>query len=71
MTKNKETKFEEICPKCNSMDIVFEGHWSGIMVTDIHADHYWLAKCKSCGFTFKPSSDEDKPDPLYGRRNHG
>ena len=61
---------KEYCPKCNSQDIVFEGNWSGVMVSDIYAEHFWLGKCKSCGYMFKPSADEDKPDSLDDRRNH-
>ena len=61
---------EESCPKCNSNDIVFSGNWSGVMVSDIYAEHFWIGKCKSCGFTFKPSFDKNKPDPLEDKRNH-
>ena len=61
---------KESCPKCNSRDIVFEGNWSGVMVSDIHAEHFWLGKCKSCGFVFKPSSSYDKPDFIDDKMNH-
>ena len=69
-TRNKEPLPKESCPKCNSNDTVFEGNWTGVMVSDIHAEHFWLAKCKSCGFTFKPSTDEQKPEPVDDKRNH-
>ena len=70
MTKNKEKQIEENCPKCKSNDIVFEGNWSGVMVSDIHVEHFWLAKCKTCGHMFKPSSDLQKPEPIDDKRNH-
>ena len=40
------------------------------MVSDIYAEYFWIGKCKSCGFTFKPSSDDNKPNPLDDKRNH-
>ena len=42
-------KIKESCPKCNSTDIVFSGNWTGEMVSDIHAEHFWIAKCNSWG----------------------
>ena len=70
MRKNNESSFKEICPKCNNNDIVFEGNWSGVMVSDIYAEHFGLAKCKACGFTFKPSTDKQKPEAVDDKRNH-
>ena len=63
-------KTKEFCPKCESHNVTFEGNWTGVMVSDIHAEHFWLGKCKSCGFTFTPSNN-DKPDAIHDRRNHG
>lgn len=61
---------KESCPKCNGTDIVFSGNWTGEMISDVHAEHFWIGKCNSCGFTFKPSDDKNKPGPLNDRRNH-
>ncbi|WP_316506282.1 hypothetical protein [Nitrosopumilus sp.] len=63
---------KESCPKCKSDDTTFHGNWTGVMVSDIYAEHFWLCKCNSCGFTFTPSStkDHDKQDPVDDRRNH-
>ena len=63
-------KTEESCPKCKSNDIVFSGNWTGVMVSDIYAEHFWIGKCNSCGFTFGSSNDDKKPDPIDDKRNH-
>lgn len=57
------------CPKCNSLDVVFTGNWSGVMVSDIHAEHFWIGKCNSCGFEFSVS-DDNVPEPVDDKRNH-
>ena len=62
-------KIVESCPKCSSEDVIFNGNWTGVMASDVNAEHFWLAKCNSCGFTFKPSSD-DKPDSISDMQNH-
>ncbi len=58
-----------LCPKCKSNDIVFSGNWTGVMVSDIYAEYFWLGKCNSCGFTFRSSLDE-QPDPVDDKRNY-
>ena len=63
-------KTVESCPKCKSTDVVFSGNWTGMMVSDIHAEHFWIGKCNSCGFMFSPSSNDNKPGPIDDKRNH-
>ena len=65
---NKE--INEICPKCKSHDIIFQGNWTGMMVSDLYAEHFWTCKCKSCGFTFAPITEENKPDPINFKRDY-
>lgn len=70
LAENKTPLTKDLCPKCGGNDVVFEGNWTGVMVSDIHAEHFWLAKCKSCGFIFKPSTDKQKPEQIDDKRNH-
>jgi predicted nucleic-acid-binding Zn-ribbon protein len=66
----KDRENNELCPKCKSNDIIFHGNWTGVMVSDIYAEHFWMCKCNSCGFTFVPSSNDNKPNPVDDKRNH-
>jgi len=61
---------KESCPKCKCKDIVFEGNWTGVMVSDIYAQHFWMDKCQSCGFTFNPIQKKNRPGPIDDKRNH-
>ena len=60
----------ELCPKCKSVDIIHHGNWTGVMVSDIYAEHFWLSKCNSCGFKFNSSTNYDKVNPVDDKRNH-
>ncbi len=66
-TENNENN--ETCPKCKSNDVIFQGNWTGMMVSDLYAEHFWTCKCKSCGFTFAPTTEENKPDPINFKRD--
>jgi len=68
--KIENNTINETCPKCKSHEIVFHGNWTGVMISDIYAEHFWMCKCKSCGFTFSPSSEENKPDPINFKRDY-
>ena len=72
MPEKKEIQNDctETCPKCQSNDIIFQGNWTGVMVSDIYAEHFWMCKCKTCGFTFNPSTSENKPDPINFKRDY-
>ena len=60
----------ESCPKCNGANITHVGNWTGVMVSDIYAEYYWLCKCNSCGFTFKGRNNFNKQSPIDDKRNH-
>lgn len=68
--KMKTRENKESCPKCNSDDITFHGNWTGVMVSNIYAEHFWMCKCNSCGFTFAPSTNDNKPNSVDDKRNH-
>ena len=63
------SKNNESCPKCQSNDVTHTGNWTGVMVSDIYAEHFWLCKCNSCGFTFKGANYTDQ-SPIDDKRNH-
>lgn len=64
-----KTTINELCPKCKSNNIIFHGNWTGVMVSDIYAEHFWMCKCNSCDFTFVPIND-DHPNSIDDKRNH-
>ena len=65
-----KNEINETCPKCESNDIIFHGNWTGVMVSDRFAEHFWICECQSCGFKFAPATEENKPDPINFKRDY-